>query len=1064
MGKFQIKQAMCGKRMLASLAALMLVVASADAQMIVGGSIPGFCETFGLDPNPHETSWSAQAIRTSIPGQVAWPGDEPSFTFQVCTKDEPLKVDASIEVIEYGTKGRPGDIWTPDMFRIASHGTTPVQIDVPANDFADYTVQPFVPEKLGGYAVILDMGKDLGRIFLCSFVRVRKPVVTDVQFPQLALDVSDRDVLTRIGGYPNRVGVGYVLTTAHNFEERWQQIAGQLEGYKESKLPVIVEIGGGDFYGDHQPLGRPRPWLSDDGVMLDTKFDLAWLPKYDEDFRIFVKKLVTEYGWPRGPINGIKLWNEPWNGLSISGWGADDERYREIFRVMCEATREACAETGNNVLCGGCDSSSNTMDKLFADGSDDWLEYLDFCSIHYQGMQPPSTIKKWVDRKHPNGRVRIWDTESWVANCDDRVAAVVAVNLSTGHDRAVGIYGGSICTEWYATGRGIKVRNEDGRIGDLWIGFGNTWSAAASVAATSYFIGQRHFRELLFKNGLPWVMVFDGIPGKDGAPNPEDGTVVVVGDIGEEFGSDDMLFKTARGYAELNRKAVLKEQLDNLPADADPEFRTELEIQLDSLDSLTGGEMVIDAAGDRFSLYDYYGNPVPSKDGKIVIPLDGRGFFLRADGKPGSFDAMLDAIRVSHVTGFEPLDTIVHDFTAPVDSPDAKLRLDLTCVLNRDISGTLDVTIKGLTVGDFEKKIAFKGNETKVIEIPVSGKPSPDNAYALDLRFDAGADGYAIHSEIVHANVIAKRSIKVDGKLDDWEGAIPQTIHAGGRGGATLMEAAWLPFKKFDDSIPTGFATAWLAYDDEGIHFAAKVSDSTPDKAGLPRFSNVDEDVYFYPQTSYSERFEHTGILPIVQSDPMGERVPLEWPEGVRRFSYRKDPILPSGNAPRRDNIQIAFNVVPAEDKDWYPCPPGTMPGYIGYRDTDYEYALNAVGAGYGGGTEIWRLRVPGMPSKHFYPRSPKSPFDGPADGQLAIVRDGATLVYEATLPWSEVPEVKKAIDEGRPVKFTYRVNDDCGNGCLELSRKRSVAKRNNSFHCEWVEHWANELEFGVEK
>jgi hypothetical protein len=34
----------------------------------------------------------------------------------------------------------------------------------------------------------------------------------------------------------------------------------------------------------------------------------------------------------------------------------------------------------------------------------------------------------------------------------------------------------------------------------------------------------------------------------------------------------------------------------------------------------------------------------------------------------------------------------------------------------------------------------------------------------------------------------------------------------------------------------------------------------------------------------------------------------------------------------------------------------------------------------------------------------------------------------------------------------------------MELSRGRSVAKRNGSFHVDWVEHWANELEFGAER
>ena len=150
----------------------------------------------------------------------------------------------------------------------------------------------------------------------------------------------------------------------------------------------------------------------------------------------------------------------------------------------------------------------------------------------------------------------------------------------------------------------------------------------------------------------------------------------------------------------------------------------------------------------------------------------------------------------------------------------------------------------------------------------------------------------------------------------------------------------------------------------------------------------------------------------------------MTWPAGVRRYSYRKDPELPAGNFPNHDNVQLAFNVLPADQKAWYPCPPGTMPGYIGYRDTDYEYALNPVATNFGGGTEIWRLQVPGMPHKHFYPREPKSPLDGAVkDGKLVIVRDGNTRIVEASLPWSEIPEVRKALDAGRPIKFSFRVS-----------------------------------------
>ena len=59
--------------------------------------------------------------------------------------------------------------------------------------------------------------------------------------------------------------------------------------------------------------------------------------------------------------------------------------------------------------------------------------------------------------------------------------------------------------------------------------FMTTVSSAAAVGAVQHFVGERRFREMVFKNGLPWVMAFDGLP-KDGQPNPDDGTVVVYGD------------------------------------------------------------------------------------------------------------------------------------------------------------------------------------------------------------------------------------------------------------------------------------------------------------------------------------------------------------------------------------------------------------------------------------------------------------------------------------------------------------------------------------------------------
>jgi hypothetical protein len=61
--------------------------------------------------------------------------------------------------------------------------------------------------------------------------------------------------------------------------------------------------------------------------------------------------------------------------------------------------------------------------------------------------------------------------------------------------------------------------------------------------------------------------------------------------------------------------------------------------------------------------------------------------------------------------------------------------------------------------------------------------------------------------------------------------------------------------------------------------------------------------------------------------------------------------------------------------------------------------------------------------------------------------------------------QVKAAIDAGKTIKFSYRVNSKYQPGiCMELSKNRSVAKINGSFHVDWTEHWANELEFAAEK
>ncbi len=997
--------------------AVFLLLASAavtHAQMITGRNMQNFAASFSLDQKSEAPGYDAVLTSMSAPGNVLYPGEQPTLNIQIVNKtDKALSGAASVEIIQYGTRGIPGDIWKPDVFAIAKVANAPVELQIKPRGFADITVSPKIPDDFGGYAIIMDIPGS-GRRFVSAFVRTFQAPARTKPYTKLTTDLNDIEVNSRLGVSPNRTGWGYRPTTDPEFEKWYQDNVkrSRLKELKEAGLGITVEFGHGvPWTSPIQPMGVVRPWLNEKNeAFKNAPLDMAWLPQYDPDFKKIVKRLATEYGWPRGPIFAMKLWNEPWEGASIGGWAADMLRYREIFTAMCEGVEEARKEAGVKIMLGGCDSSSNTLDKLFSDGKTDFLNRLDFMSIHYQGLNPFTTYKPFLNR--PGGRVLVWDTESWVANVDDRVATVVATNYTSGHDRAVGIYGGNILTTEQR-----NVYQPDGTRKNQPVR--TLWSTAASIGAVQRFIGDRDFGQMLFMNGLPWVMVFDGLADNSGVKNPDTGSVVVVGDLVDAFGVGRPLYRTVK-FIEGSKPTI-----------------------------------TISAKNEPFSLYDFYGNRVETKNGKIVIPLDHRGFYLHTDESKGSFERLLAAIKSARIEGLEPVEIMALDMTAPVELKPT-LRLKITNMLNRPISGRLSVSLGKLNISAPDR-VKIDGNQTKWIDVKVKGGQAvASNMYDLAVDFDAGSDGRKALREQMRVNYIAQRHIQVDGQLNEWDSVLPQSIIVQGKGSVTLEEQAWHPGKQYDESISSGFSTAYLAYDDQYFYFAARIADSTPDE-GMIRVDSPDyDDSAFYPQTA---------TIP-AKPTKMETMTVMNWPEGVRRYSYRKNPELPSGNSPAHDNVQIAFNVLSDDEKDRLPNPPGTPRYFTGYQCTDYEFALNPIAEKYGGGTELYRLRKPGMPPHHHYPRQPKSPLDGAVpNGKLVIRREGNTRIVECAIPWNEIPHVKAKIDAGQNIKFSYRVNDNKSSLCMELPVGRSVSKKNNaSFQADWVEGWANEIEFGVEK
>jgi hypothetical protein len=1117
---------------------------------------------FGLKEGLRFYDYDVIPFYSSAPANVFWPGDKIEFRFQLQNNtDAAICSDAKIHIIQYGAKGIPNDVWLPQVVRLDYEKTVTQPVDIAPKGYADISLSPDDISKYGGYAVVFDLGQH-GRRMGTAFAYSMQPNPVKMQYPKQALDDLGADFLSRVGVQAIRHGLGYVPTGSPGYRRMMQQFDLEMKRYMESNITVLVMIGEG---GSLMPLGTPRPHLDENGFFLRTKQDYVWLPEMDEDFKQFVKEICLKYGWPRGPVTALSLWNEPWEGISISGWQADMPRYREIYLKMAEAVFEARNE-GADVLVGGGDSNSNAWDKFFGDGTMDMLPVFDFLSIHYQGMESPALYPEWNNRKFHKGRVLIWDTESWVGNTDDRIGLVVAANRSAGYDRSMGIYGGYLFSgEKAPPYTDIRTANGVQSVPSVH----SSWSAAAAVGATQRLIGEREFNRLLFPNGLPWVMVFDGYNG-----HADDGAVVIAGDLGEAFGRDNMLFRQVKGLS------------TRLP--------------------VTDGKMLLKAQ-PSFQMYDFYGNSIAPVNNQYEIPLNYQGYFLRTNGQKGSFNQLLAAIREARIEGYEPVEIVAKDFTASIAShPDMELLI--TNILNRDIEGKLQVKIGNLTV-TFPEQVAIKANETKSVKLKiVAGEANPDNTYSLEAVFDAGKDGRVTHTEAMHVNLIARKTIAADGNLDDWQGAAPQSVEGSTEASISLTEAAWFPFEKFDRNAE-GLAHAYLAYDDNYFYFAAKVADKTPNQGAL-RFETRDDEQFFYPDTAYMQTInamqtvvsanylenstttQSIGVDVDLPADKVtktslyfpniaqhgvsvtvydretgkelltdridklwngvylslnlsgkvrircsaygwwytvklsgvffdeselpatgktfaafagkdfdtvgqwqgaygktgyyvvgqGEKIPsgiayrlvneddfvaLKWPEGVRRFTYRKRPILPDGLSGQLfDNILIAFNALPIGEDGMKAHSKGVMPRYTGYKCSDYEYALNTVAPEYGGGFEIWRLLTPGMPRKHFYPRQGKSPYDGAVkDGKLITVRNGNTLYTECAIPWSELPDVKKALDQGGKIKFSFRINDDgAPAACMELARGRSVSKKNSrAFHPDWKEHWANEVEFGFE-
>ncbi len=1012
----------------------------------------GFREAFGLDPEKQVSkSVSVFQLATSEPANVFHPGDKIVFTYRFTNHSgKPINAQGYFEYIVYRHHTvNPLSWWGTAFEKTGNLDPIPFSVNLPAKGSVEVKVSVPTPPRFGGFVLVADLGSQ-GRQFGSAFVFTPAPPAGKTQYPCFQLDLygitpTVFDLWQRTGIRATRLQAtpAYSENAPGLFEKSIEELGKRLEKFANHDVTVMLYL---DTQHLPQPTGGMRRWLNEKGETVSRpKGDYASLPKYDPIFQKWCQEVTVRYGWPKGPVNAMELWNEPWEMSSISGWGADSLRYRELYESMARGIEAGRKQAGTEVLIGGTGSSMNTDDKLFPDGSDKFIKWLDFSSVHYQVMTAiPPLQPELMNRKSPYGPTRVWDTESWVANSEERVSMAVASMRAQGMSRNACVIHNNV----FDVDGKRPSKKEPITENAL-----HPWSLAAAIAATQTYLGDRAFHEIIFTNGLPWVFSFHGLPKADSSANPDDGVLVVVGDTGELYQRNRLLFRSVTGLANVPKIAAAEKAVATQPAAGTKEYN-KLVAQVAIAHRLEGCSMTLNDGGGKFKLYDYFGNPLLAVNGKHTVPLNGTGYFLRTDGSSGSFEQLVYAVKTSRINGYEPVEIKARDFLGRIESK-PKLRLFITNILNRPVTGRLTVSVGKLQLAVPPEPITISGDTTKEIDIPVvDGVSSAANTYPLSATYDAGVDGKKRWNEDLHVNVISHKTINVEGDLKDWKDVLPQTVSSAEVMTANETEKAWLPFMPFAEGTAVGTGSGFLAYDDKYFYFAAKIADDTPDEGGI-RFANRKDDDYFWPIKAYNVTYDQSGKERL--------RREVTWPEGVRHFSYRRSSPLPSGTG--HDNVLIAFGVFQPGENGMLACPAGTMRGFTNYKCTDYEYAFNKVAQVNGGGTEIWRLMAPGMPRKHFFPRQPKAPVDGGPveDGKLVMKHEGKLRLVEAALPWSEIPDVKKRLDAGQTIRFSFHINNNTG-PALELAAGRSVSQSTfTTFHEYWADHWSNELEFAFD-
>ncbi len=187
-------------------------------------------------------------------------------------------------------------------------------------------------------------------------------------------------------------------------------------------------------------------------------------------------------------------------------------------------------------------------------------------------------------------------------------------------------------------------------------------------------------------------------------------------------------------------------------------------------------------------LLDIFGNALArAENGELAVPLGPSPVYVASAAPPAMVARALNAGKIE---GIAPLAARALPITQIVtDGAPCRLVVRLQNLLPQSLSGTLRLAPPpGWTLARGEQTFSLAGGEIRSFPFEAtSAVPSPDGFYAIRIGATAGGVHTAWNQALRVAladNVPAGARLKIDGELDDWQGAQWMDIRPARQSGA----------------------------------------------------------------------------------------------------------------------------------------------------------------------------------------------------------------------------------------------------------------------------------------